>query len=101
MVVEIVEADFAPSDHFRMLCQAREVIEMLARYFLRFMRMDSDCCVNPIMLFCERQCSVQFFGTRSRANRHERGDSGSPRAVEHCVPVVCKLRKIYVGVRID
>src|SRR5262249_21906068 len=53
MVVEIVESNFAPANHFAMLRQLRQFFQMLWRDFLRFVRMDSNRGVNPIVLFSE------------------------------------------------
>ncbi len=53
MIVKIVKTDFAPGNDFGMLRQPSQLIQMLWRYFLRFVRMDSHCGVNPIVMLGE------------------------------------------------
>src|SRR5215813_358569 len=98
MIVEIIETDFTPGDYLRMFCEAREFIQMCLRYFLCFVRMNSDGCVNPMVLLGKRHCCVELFRSGTSPNRDEGRDSGRTRTFEHRVAVLCKLRKIYVCV---
>ena len=101
MIVKIIETDFTPRNYFWMLCKASEFIEMSLRYFYRFVRMNSDCRVNPFVLLRKRKRRIKLFGARTRPNRNKRRNSCRPRAFEHCIAVFRKLRKVYVGVRVD
>ncbi len=58
MIVEVIEPNFSPRDDFGILGQASQFIQMLLRHFLRFMRMNPDRGVNPIVLFGEGQGGI-------------------------------------------
>ncbi len=58
MIVEVVEPHLAPGDDFGMLRQASQFLQMLLRDFLRFMRMNPDRGVNPIVLLSEGQGGI-------------------------------------------
>src|SRR5258708_33810627 len=98
MIVEIVETNFAPSDDFGMLRQPGQFVQMLLRYFLRLVRMDTHCRVNPIVLFGKGQGRIEFLWTRAGADgqqcSHARGES----AVEHGFAVFGELREVDVRV---
>src|ERR1700730_2856197 len=83
MIVKVVEADLAPGDHFRMLRERRELIEMLLHDFLRLVRMDTHGSEDPIVLLGKRERSIQLPGTRACADGEERRYSGGSRAIEH------------------
>ena len=101
MIVEIVEPDFAPRDHFGMLRQRCELIEMLLGNFLRLVRMNANTGVNPVVLLSVRNGSVQLFRAGPCANRQQRANASRPRALQHNFAVLRKLRKINMRMRID
>src|SRR5260370_20189072 len=101
IIVEVVESDLAPRDDFGMLRQSGQFIQMLLRYFSRFVRMYSDSGVNPIVLFGERQRSIQFLRARTSADSKQRGNAGGARAIKHSLAVFRKLPKINVRVRVN
>src|SRR5262249_34060262 len=68
VVVVIVEADLAPGNHFRMLGKASEFIEMRRRHFLRFVGMDANAGVNPVVLLGVRNRRVELLRTGTGAN---------------------------------
>src|SRR2546421_388212 len=72
MIVVVVETDLAPSDDFGMLRQPGQLSQMLLRYFLRFVGMNADSGVNPIMLFGKWQGGIEFLRTWTSADSEER-----------------------------
>ena len=100
MIVEIVQADFAPGDDFRMLRELCQFIEMPREDLFRFVRMNPDRRVDPIMLLGKWQRGIELFGTWTwtcadgEQRRHARG----ARPIEHGLAVFRELRKINVRV---
>jgi len=50
VIVKIIQSNFAPGDYFRMFCKFSEFFEVLRCDLLRFVRMDSDGGVYPVIL---------------------------------------------------
>jgi len=50
VIVIIIQTNFAPSDYFGTFCELREFFEVLRCDLLRFVRMDSDAGVYPVIL---------------------------------------------------
>src|ERR1700736_233226 len=50
VIVKIIQSNFAPGDYFRMFCKLSEFFEVLRCDLLRFVRMDSDGGVYPVIL---------------------------------------------------
>jgi len=84
-----------------MLRQAGQFIQMLLRDFLRFVWMDSDRGINPIVLFGERQRGIDFLRARASADRKQSRHSSSARAVKDGFSVFRELREVDVRVGID
>ncbi len=53
VIVEIIEADFAPGNDFAMLREAGEFVEMVLSDFFGLMGMDADAGEDPFVLFGE------------------------------------------------
>src|SRR5260370_13750412 len=100
-IVVVIEANLAPGNHAGMLRQAREFIVMRLRDFLRFVGVNADGRVNPVVRFGERQRRAELLRAGARADGEECGDSSCARPLEHFRAVAIKLRKIYVRVRVD
>ena len=76
VIVEIVEADFAPGDDFGMFARVRASSSRCCwRDFFGFVRMNADGGVNPVVLFGEREGGVEFFRAGAGADGEERGDA--------------------------
>ncbi len=101
VIVEIVEADFAPGDDFGMLGKFGESFEMRRGDFLGLMGMDADRGVDPIVGFGVGQGGIEFFRAGTRADGEDGGDTGGAGAIEHGVAVVRELREVDVGVGVD
>ena len=99
-VVVVIEADFTPGDHARVLGKRFKRCQVRVGYLRGFVRMDANRGLNPIMLLGERQRRIQFFGTRARSDREQGGDSRLARALEHGIAIFVKLREIQVRVGI-
>src|SRR5712672_119298 len=50
VIVEIIEADFAPGNDFAMLREAGEFVEVMLGDFFGLMRMDADAGEDPFVL---------------------------------------------------
>jgi len=50
VIVEIIQSNFTPRDYFWMSCKLRELFEVLGCDLLRFVRMDPDAGVYPVIL---------------------------------------------------
>ena len=101
VIVEIVEANFAPGDDFRVLGELRELVEMLRRDLLRLVRVDADRGVDPVVLIGIFDRGVELFGAGTRADRENVFDARRASAIEHGVAVVSELWEIDVCVRVD
>src|ERR1700676_19480 len=101
MIVEIVEPNLAPSDHFRMLRECRKLIEMLRPDFLGLVRMDSHGSVNPIVLLGKWQRRVKLFRTGAGADGQQRRYSCTASAIQHGLAVLPKLRGIDMRVGVN
>src|ERR1700740_1796062 len=101
VVVEIIEADFAPSDDLGMLREAGEFVEMPLRNFFGFVRVDANAGIDPIVLFGEWNCGVTFFRARAGAYGEDGVDAGIASALQHGLAIVCELGKVNVGVGVD
>src|SRR5262245_16990605 len=101
MVVEVVEADFAPGNYFWVSGEAGELIEMLGRRFLGFVRMDTDAGVDPVVLLRVRQSGVEFCRARAGADGQQSLHTGFSGAVQHGVTVFGKLWVVDVRVGVD
>jgi hypothetical protein len=62
VIVEIVEADFAPGDDFGVLREASKFVEVVLCDFFGFVRMDADAGVDPIVLLGVGDDGVEFSG---------------------------------------
>ena len=101
MIVEIVQADFAPGNYFGMLREPGQFIQVLLRYFFRFVRMDADGGINPIMLIGERQSpSLASLGP-GRCRWLVGSNAGCTGADKHSVAIFRELRKVDVRVGVD
>ena len=101
MIVKIVESDFAPGYDFRMLSQSCQFFQMLRCDFLRFVRVNANRGVNPLMLFGKGQRGIELFGPWAGADREERAHSSSAGAFEHGIAVLRELWEIDVRMRIN
>ncbi len=59
MIVEIVESHLSPGDHARVPREFVETLEMFRRGEFRFMRMNADGRVNPVVLLGEWDGRIQ------------------------------------------
>src|SRR5260370_7190032 len=100
-MVVVIEANLAPGNHAAMLRQARKFFVMRLRDLFRFVGMNADGRVNPVVRFGEQQRRVELRRAGARADGEECGDSCCARPLEHFRAVAIKLRKIYVRVRVD
>src|SRR5713101_5983459 len=100
-IVVVIEANLAPGNHAVMLRQAREFIVMRLRDFFRFVRVNADGGVDPVVRVGERQRRVELLRAGACADGEECGDSCRARPLEHFRAVAIKLRQIYVRVRVD
>ena len=99
MIIMIIEADFAPSDKFRMLRQIRELVVMRLRREFGLMRVNPCGSVNPLVAFRERQRRRQR--ARSTANGKNLAYAGRLRPRKHVSPVGIEFRHIDMRMRID
>src|ERR1700676_5486003 len=101
MVVEVVKADFAPGDYFWAMRKSFQCGEMFGSDLLGFMRMDADAAVDPVVGFGVGQSGVEFFRAWTGADGQDGFHAGGLRALQHGFAVVCELREIDMGVRVD
>ena len=101
MIVEIVEANFAPGDDFGVLREAGEFVEVLLGDFFGFVRMDADGGLDPIVLLGVGDGGVEFFRARAGADGQKSRDACVASALQHGFAVVRELREVDVGVGID
>ena len=98
MIVVVVETDLAPGDDFGMLRQPGQVSQMLLRYLLRFVGMDADGGVNPIMMFGKWQRGIELLRSGARADGEECRHACRAGAIEHGFAVFGELREVDVRV---
>lgn len=84
-----------------MLRQAREFREPFFGGELRFMRMDANGRIDPIVLLGERDSYIETIGRRAASDGEDFLDAGVACARQHGVAVSVKLRKFQMRVRID
>ena len=99
MVVEIVEADFAPGDYFGMFGEDGKGFEMGGSDFLCVMGMDAYSGVDPVVGFGVGDGGGELF--RAWADGEDRGDACGLGALEHGFTVFGELGAVDVGVGID
>src|SRR6266581_7254281 len=100
-IVVVIEANLAPGNHAVMLRQAHEFFVMRLRDFFRFVWMNANGRVDPVVRFGERQRRVELRRAGACADGEECGNSCRARPLQHFRAVAIKLRKIYVRVRVD
>src|SRR6267142_6928788 len=93
MIVKIIESDFSPRDDFRMLSQPCQFFQVLRCDFLRFVGMNANRRVNPVMSFGKGQRGIELLGSRAGTDGEERAHSSGARAFEHGVTIFRELRK--------
>ena len=91
MVVKVVESDLSPGQHLGMLSQLREFFEVLFACQLRFMGMDADGRINPVVPIGELYCAVKGTGAGSTAYGEDIVDPSGPGALEHLCAISIKL----------
>jgi len=74
---------------------------MLLCYFLRFVGMNPDRGVNPIVLLGEGHRRIELLGAWACADGEECRDSGGACAIKHGSAVFGELWEVDVRVRID
>src|ERR1051326_2849259 len=57
--------------------------------------------INPVMLLGKRDSRIQLLRAGAGANRQQRGNASRPRALQHRLAILRKLRKINMSMRID
>src|SRR6266480_4828325 len=90
--------DHSPRDDFGMLRQPGQVSQMLLRYLLRFVGMDADGGVNPIMMFGKWQRGIELLRSGARADGEECRHACRAGAIEHGFAVFGELREVDVRV---
>lgn len=95
----IIEADFAPSEKFRMLRQIREFVVIRLRREFGFMRVNPCGGVNPITTFGEGQSRGQR--ARTAANRQNLAHAGHLRPRQHVGSIGIEFGHIDMRMRID
>ena len=101
VIVEVVQADFAPGDYFGVLGELGESFEMRRGDLPGFVRMDAHRGVDPIVRFRVGQRGIEFFRAGTGADGEDCRDTGGTGALEHGLAVVRELREVDVGVGID
>ncbi len=101
VVIEIIEADFAPGEDAGVLGEAGEFGEPFFGGEFGFVRMDADGGVDPVVFFGERNGDVEAIGGGAAADGEDILDAGVAGASEHGVAVGVELGKFEMGVRID
>src|ERR1019366_302673 len=67
VVIKIIKADLAPGDYLGRFRQALEFVEVRLFGQFGFVRMDSDRCVNPVVLLCQLDGAVERVRPRAVA----------------------------------
>ena len=99
MIVEIVETNLAPGDDFWMFRQSRPVPRNVAGVTcFRFVRMNANSGVDPIVLLGKRNARNRVSRDRARADREQCGDARGAGAIEHGLAILRELREIDVRV---
>jgi len=95
---ERYDLNLGPGDDFFMFGESRKLFEMFWRDLLRFVRVNANSGVYPIVLLGERNGRIQLFGTWARADREQGGDPSRAGALEHGFAVLRELREVDVRV---
>ncbi len=102
VIVKIVEPDLAPGNHLRIFRQPLQLVEVFLFRQLRFVRMNADGRVNPLMLLREFDGAVERAGARAIAiaDGEQGGDAGLFRAREDlgAIGVEALVLEMAVGV---
>jgi len=99
MVVVIIEAHFAPSDHAGVAGQFFEAREMRVRGLGGVVGMNADAGVNPVVLLGEGDGGVEAFGgAGAAADGQQRGDAGGAGTFEHGRAVFIEVVEFEVRV---
>jgi hypothetical protein len=81
-----------------MFCEFGKLVEVLLRDLFRFVRVDADAGVDPIVFVGVFDRGIEFFGARACADGEDVFDAGSASAIEHGVAIVRELRIVDVRV---
>jgi hypothetical protein len=101
VIVEIVEADFAPGEDAGVFREAGEFGEPIFSGEFGFVGMDADRGVDPVVFLGERNGGVEAVRGGAAANGEDFFDSCVASACEHGVAVGIELGKFEMGVRVD
>ncbi len=87
---------------FACLASVSQLFEVICGdLFLGLMRMNSNGGINPIVLLGKRNGGIEFFRTRTSADRQQSRDTGRASPLEHGLTILRELREINMGVRVD
>src|SRR6476661_6555568 len=101
MIVIVIEADLAPGNHFRIASKLIKFGEIRFLRHLRFMRMDSDRCVNNLMLFSDLDGAVERARAITGAHSEHVHDASLTRTSNHLLAIRVETGAIEVAMGIN
>ena len=101
MIIEIIQTDLAPCDHFGM---PRQTLHVLVGGFIRqpgFVRMNAERRVNEIVFLRQSNSAIHLRGTIAVADGDYGLNPGLPRPIDHLLAIGVELLAIEMRVRIN
>src|SRR5580704_1778347 len=99
LVIMIIEPGFANSDAFRVARQREQAILRHFGFFMRVMRMCSNCAKDVLIGFGEQADRTKSF--RASRNGDHPLEAGSAGAFDHGIALGGEIRKIEVAMTVD
>src|SRR5579863_7061178 len=101
MVIEVIQPNFAPGNDLWALCQLCHLLEISIAGEFGFVRMNSDRCINKVVLFGELDGAVEGARARTAADGENGFNPSILSPLQHGGSVRIELLHFEVSVGVD